>query len=468
MSTVQTTLRPSRLEFDLDILRQRLEGAVVTPGDAGWDLARRAWNVAYDQRPALVGQPETVSDVQSLVAFAAAHGLQVAPQSTGHNAMALGSDLADVLLLRLDRMRAVTVDPAGRRVRAEGGAWWGDVTEVVAPLGLAPLAGSSPDVGVAGYTLGGGVSWLGRRHGLAANAVLAIEVVTADGSLVRCDHTTEPELFWALRGGGGNFGVVTAIEMALFPLAEVYAGVLFFPWERAREVLHAWAAWTHEVPDRLSSVGRLLQFPPLPEIPEPLRGGRFALIEVAYLGERRAGDELVAPLRALGPTMDTIAMVPPDGLARLHMDPEGPTPGMGTTRMLRTLPTEAIDALVDAVGPGSQSALLSVEVRHLGGALGRSGPDHGALDRLAGEYLAFGVGVPAVPELVAPIEASLAALDRATAPWGAATEYQNFVERPAGAAAFFDPTTLARLQAIRTTVDPSDRFRSNHPIVATD
>jgi hypothetical protein len=441
---------------------------VVAPGDAGWDLARQAWNVAHDQRPALVGQPATVSDVQALVAFAAGHGLQVAPQSTGHNAMALGSDLSDVLLLRLDRMRAVTVEPGARRVRAEGGAWWGDVTEVVAPLGLAALAGSSPDVGVAGYTLGGGISWLGRRHGLAANAVLAIELVTADGSLVRCDHTTEPELFWALRGGGGNFGVVTAIEMALFPLAEVYAGVLFFPWERAGEVLHAWAAWTRQVPDTLSSVGRLLQFPPLPEIPEPVRGGQFAVIEIAHLGDRREGDELIAPLRALGPTMDTLAMVQSDGLARLHMDPEGPTPGMGTTRMLRGLPPEAIDSLVDVAGPGSDSPLLSVEVRHLGGALGRSSPDHGALGQLAGDYLAFGVGVPAMPELVAPIEASLAALEEAMAPWGAATEYLNFVERPVGAATFFDPPTLARLRTVKAATDPSDRFRSNHPIVAAD
>lgn len=464
MSTMQTTRMPS--PADLHDLRQRMRGAVVAPGDADWDQARQAWNVAHDQRPALVAQPETAADVQQLVAFAAAHDLQVAPQSTGHNAPALGDDLSDTLLVRMDRMRAVTVDPAARRARAEGGAWWGDVTEVVAPLGLAALAGSSPDVGVAGYTLGGGISWLGRRHGLAANSVLAIEVVTADGALVRCDHTTEAELFWALRGGGGSFGVVTAIEMALYPLAEVYAGTLFFPWERAREVLQAWATWSGDVPETLTSVGRLLQFPPIPEIPEPLRGGQFAVVEVAYLGGSREGDELVAPLRALRPIMDTIAMVPPDGLARLHMDPEGPTPGIGGGRMLRALPAEAIDALVDAVGPGTGSALLSVEVRHLGGALGRSAPDHGAVDRLAGPYLAFGVGLPMAAEMVAPIKASVAALQAALAPWRAATEYLNFVEEPAAASTFYDPTTLARLQAVKAAVDPADRFRSNHPIPA--
>lgn len=462
MSTLQTTHPPTSV--DLDQLRQRVLGVVVAPGDDDWDRVRQAWNVAYDQRPALVAQPETVADVQQVVAFAARHDLRVAPQSTGHNAMALGDDLSDTLLVRMDRRRAVTVDPAARRFRAEGGAWWGDVTAVVAPHGLAALAGSSPDVGVVGYTLGGGISWLGRRHGLAANSVLSIEVVTADGTLVRCDHTTEPALFWALRGGGGSFGVVTAIEMALYPLPEVYAGTLFFPWELARDVLHAWAAWTNDLPDTLTSAGRLLQFPPIPEVPEPLRGGQFAVVEVAYLGDARSGDELVAPLRALGPTIDTIAMVPPDGLARLHMDPEGPTPGISTTRMLRALPAAAVDALVDAVGPGSGSPLLSVEVRHLGGALGRSAPDHGSLAGLAGDYIAFGVGVPVVPEVVAPIEGSLAAMQGALAPWGAASEYLNFVEEPADASTFHDALTLARLQAVKTAKDPSDRFRANHPI----
>ncbi|MBY5163943.1 FAD-binding oxidoreductase [Salsipaludibacter albus] len=464
MSTLQTTRTPTPL--DLDQLRQRVLGAVVAPWDDDWDDVRQAWNVAFDQRPALVVQPETVGDVQQVMAFAATHELRVAPQSTGHNAMALGDDLADTLLVRMDRMRGVTVDPVGRRFRAQGGAWWGDVTAVVAPLGLAALAGSSPDVGVVGYTLGGGISWLGRRHGLAANSVLAIEVVTADGALVRCDHSTEPGLFWALRGGGGSFGVVTAIEMALYPLPEVLAGALFFPWERAREVLQAWATWTHDVPDALTSIGRMLQFPPIPDVPEPLRGGRFAVVEVAWLGDARSGDELVAPLRALGPTIDTIAMVPPDGLARLHMDPEGPTPGIGGTRMLRALPGAAVDALVDAVGPGSGSPLLSVEIRHLGGALGRSAPRHGALERLAGDYLAFGVGVPVVPELVAPIEASLAAMQAALAPWGTETQYLNFVEEPAHASTFHDEGALARLRSVKAAVDPSERLRANHPIRA--
>jgi hypothetical protein len=150
------------------------------------------------------------------------------------------------------------------------------------------------------------------------------------------------------------------------------------------------------------------------------------------------------------------------------MDPEGPTPGLGTSRMLRGLSAEAVDALVDTAGPGTGSALLSVEVRHLGGALGRSAADHGALDRLAGEYLVFGVGVPVVPELVEPIEASLAAVEQAMAPWSAGAEYLNFVERPADASSFFDRPTLRRLQAVKAAVDPQDHFRSNHPIPAAD
>ena len=255
----------------VDALRRAMRGRVVAPSDPGWDEAWAAWNLSADQRPELVAFPADATDVQLVVHHAAEHGLRVAPQSTGHAALTLDCDGA--VLVRLSGMRGISVDPEARIARAEGGAWWADVTAAAAAHGLVALAGSSPDVGIGGYCLGGGVSWLGRRHGLATNAVRAFELVTADGRLVRCDADHEPELFWALRGGGGNFGVVTAIEMQLLPITEVVAGVLFFPWERSREVLHAWSEWTRTVPDEVTSVGRILQFPALPEIPEPLRGG---------------------------------------------------------------------------------------------------------------------------------------------------------------------------------------------------
>src|SRR5215831_9530399 len=205
-----------------------LDSRVVLPGDERFDEARRAWNLAIDQRPAAVIFPESATAVAAAVGYAAKHGMRVAAQGTGHNAGPLGS-LADTVLLRTDRMRGIQIDPVARIARAEAGAVWLDVVQAAAGHGLAALAGSSPDVGVAGYTLGGGLSFLGRRYGLAANNVVAAEVVTADGRLVRTDREHETDLFWALRGGGGSFGIVTALEFRLFPLTHAYAGILWYP-----------------------------------------------------------------------------------------------------------------------------------------------------------------------------------------------------------------------------------------------
>src|SRR3954463_8590893 len=233
-------------------VRANLAGELVLPGDSNWDEARLAWHLAVDQRPAAVAIPENLHDVIEIVHWAREEGLRVAPQGTGHNAPALG-DLGGTVLLKTHRLRGVTIDPVARTARAEAGTTWIEVVEAAAEHGLAALAGSSPDVGVVGYTLGGGLSWLARKHGIGANQVVAVELVTADGELERVDRDNEPDLFWALRGGGGSFSVVTAIEFNLFPYEHVYAGVLWFPVERATEILTAWRAWTDTVPDELTS-----------------------------------------------------------------------------------------------------------------------------------------------------------------------------------------------------------------------
>ncbi|SQD99580.1 Mitomycin radical oxidase (fragment) [Parafrankia sp. Ea1.12] len=222
----------------LDLLATDLDGSLLRPGDTGWDAARQAWHLAVDQRPTAVVVAASVRDIVMVVNIARMLGLRVAAQSTGHNAGPMG-DLAGSILLRTSAMRGVHIDARARLARVEAGAQWADVTTAAGEHGLAALAGSAPDVGVAGYTLGGGLSWLGRSHGLAANSVVAIEVVTADGALRRVDPDHDPDLFWALRGGGGSFGVVTALEFRLYPITQVYAGVLFFPAERAVEVLRA-------------------------------------------------------------------------------------------------------------------------------------------------------------------------------------------------------------------------------------
>ena len=283
MTQMLDTTRYEDYALDVRPLRRILSGDVVTPYDDDWDEARQAWNLAVDQQPAAVALPESADDVAAIVTFAKANGLRVAPQGTGHNAPALG-DLSDTILVKMHRMRGVSVDAERRSARAEAGVIWIEVVEAAAEHGLAALAGSSPDVGVMGYTLGGGLSWLGRKYGIGANQVTAIEVVTASGDLVRTDWANEPDLFWALRGGGGSFGIVTAIEFNLFPIEEVYAGILWFPVERATEVLNAWRDWTEHLPDEMTSVGRILQFPPIPQIPEPVRGQSFVVVQAIWIG----------------------------------------------------------------------------------------------------------------------------------------------------------------------------------------
>jgi FAD/FMN-containing dehydrogenase len=447
--------------LDLDGLRARLAGDVVAPGDEGWDLARRAWNLAVDQRPAAVALPESADDVVEVVAFARRHGLRVAPQGTGHNAAALGGALGDTILLKTHRMRGVSIDPDARIGRAEAGVIWIEVVRAAAEHGLAALAGSSPDVGVVGYTLGGGLSWLARKHGIGANQVTAVEIVTADGRLVRADRENEPDLFWAVRGGGGSFGVVTAIEFNLFPITEVYAGILWFPVGRSAEVLKAWRAWTDDLPDEMTSVGRILQFPPIPEIPEPVRGQSFVIVEAIYVGDEADGARLLEPLRALRPAMDTVATMPIAGLSQLHMDPEEPAPGVGDGGMLTDVDAELIDKVVETtVG----SPLLSVELRHLGGAVARAKPEHGAAAAFAAPYIMFAVGVAPTSEAAEAVHASVEAVRGALAPWEAEHTYMNFAETRRDVRSLFSEQAYHRLRRIKAKYDPMNLVRSNHPI----
>jgi FAD/FMN-containing dehydrogenase len=446
--------------LDVDELRARLTGDVVLPGEPEWDVARQAWNLAIDQRPAAVTMPETDADVVEIVRYAVAHGLRVAPQGTGHNAHPLG-DLADTILVKTCRMTGVEIDASARVARVRAGALWGDVVEATAPHGLVALHGSSPDVGVVGYSLGGGIGWLARRYGTAADRVLAIEIVTADGQHIRADRRHHGELFWALRGGGGNFGVVTAIEFELIPLTEVYAGWLFFPIERAAEVLDAWREWAATVPEQVTSVGRILQLPPIPDIPEPLRGRAFAVVEAAMLLDEQAGARLLEPLRALGPEMDTFATVPAQALSTLHMDPDHPVPGMGDHLMLRGITQETIEAWAQAA---TGSALLSVELRHLGGALGRTSADGGAVSFAGSDFAMFAVGMTMDADMAAAVRASLDGVMTALSPWDSGREYLNFVEKRQDMRRIFAAETYERLVAVKDAYDPGRTVRANHEV----
>jgi hypothetical protein len=450
---------------DPDALRSAIAGTVAAPGDAGWDAARTAWNLAVDQRPALVAVPESVEDVRAIVAYAAEHGLRVAMQGTGHNATAIDS-LAGSVLVRTHAMRGVEIDVPGRRARVLAGDVWDDVVQPASAAGLAPLAGSSPDVGVVGYSLGGGIGWMARKRGLAANSVTAIELVTADGELIRADAEHHAELFWSLRGGGASPAAVVAMEMRLYEIPELTSGALFFGADRTREVFHAWREWVRTVPEELTSCVRILQFPPLPEIPEPMRGNAFAVVEATLLGGAEEAARLLAPLRALGPDMDTVGPVAPAALVRLHMDPEQPVPGIGDHVLLRDLSAASIDALVDVAGPGSGSPLLSMEIRHLGGALAAAPEGAGALATLDGSFVAFGVGLPMDADVAGAIHATIGRVKAALGADAAGREYLNFAERPGAARGAFDETTIARLDTVRAQYDPEGLFRSAHALDA--
>jgi FAD binding domain/Berberine and berberine like len=444
-------------------LRSRFKGAVIEPGRDGWDAATQAFNLTVVQQPALVALPADAEDVVEIVDFARSNGMQVAAQRTGHNAEPLGT-LDDVILVKTDNLKGVEIDAERRVARVGAGSKWGDVVPPASDLGLAALHGSTPDVSVAGYSLGGGVGWYARKLGLSTNSIAAIELVTADGRLRRIDADTDADLFWALRGGGGNFGIVTALEVELYSIPDIYAGVLFFPWERSSQVLHAWLAWTATVPEEVTSVGRILQFPPLEEIPEPLRGGKFVIVEAVYMGDEASGSDLLKPLRDLGPAMDTFAMVAPADIAELHMDPPEPVPYTGEGQMLGPLDGKAIDRFVAAAGPESGSPLVSAEIRHVGGALSRPQPHHGALSTFDADYLTFAVGMVLSEEMYQANRSQLDRLAHALGPYDNDRSYLNFAERRIDPARFYTPSVYRRLREVKRTVDPADLFRANHPI----
>jgi FAD binding domain/Berberine and berberine like len=409
-----------------------------------------------------VATPESPDDVVAVIEIARTHGLRVAPQGTGHGAPPRAS-LEGSVLADMSRMNAVEIDPDLRRARLQAGAQWQHVVGPAAEHGLAGLSGTAPDVCVTGYATGGGAGWMIRRYGLAANSIRAAELVTADARQVRADADNEPDLFWALRGGGGNFGVVTALELELYPVRELYAGVLFWPQERAAEVLKAWREWTADLPEEMTSLGRLLNVPPLEEIPEPVRGRSFVMVEAAWLGDESGGSEQLAALRELGPEMDTFAMIPPPGLAALHMDPPQPVPGVGEGMLLGDFPDAAIDAVVAAAGPGTGSPLLSFEVRHLGGAAARRAAEHGAIAAIDASYLMYAVGMAADPEMKRAVLQGVAQVQTVLAPWDAG-RFFNFTECSGQAGRMFTNDTYSRLCEVKSKYDPDNLIQANHEI----
>jgi len=439
-----------------------IRGRIATSNDADWDEARQAWNLAADQQPEAVALVESADDVAKVIGFARENGLKVTGQGTGHGAMALGP-LDGIILIKTERMRDVQIE--GEKARAEAGALAENVAEAAISKGMCSMPGTSPKVGVAGYTLGGGLSWLGRKHGWACNRVDAIELVSADGEPRTVNAGSDPELFWALRGGGGGYGIVTALHLELLPVAEAYAGSLLIPAELTRDALHVYRDWAAGVPEEVSSIVRMMNLPPSPDVPEVIRGKKFLQIAACCIGSKEEGEAAIAPLRKIGePLMDTFDQIPATGLTRIAMDPEPPVPGLGHHGVLAELTDDGIDAFYEAAGPESDSPLLLAELRQLGGALARPAEDGGALNKLDGEFVMLGIGLLMDPAMKDSIEGQLDKLADAMKPWAAEGGYFNYAERPCDVDAILPAETCQRLAHVKRSWDPDELIRANHSV----
>ena len=437
-----------------------LQGGVYSPGDDGYDEARAAWNLAADQRPAAVWVARSVEQVQAALAYARARGLRVAPQTTGHLGQTLPA-LDRALLLKLAlHDGTVEVNPVARVAHIRAGATWGDVVAAVAPHGLAVMHGSSPSVGVIGYLLGGGLSFYARAHGLAANHVRAFEVVTPDGAFRRVDAENDAELFYALRGGGGGYAVVSAVEIGLLPYAEVTGGALFFPAAAARELLRAWRDWVSGAPGTITTTFRILRLPPLPAVPEPLREVPTVCVDGVAL-EPGEGVRLERLLRGVAaPILGGFGPLPSAGVVRLHGDPEDPIPAIGDGILLEDLDDRALASFLRVAGPGSP--LLAAELRQLGGALAAPPAGAGARGHLEGRFLLFGVGVPDAPAPAPELDAYLDRYLAAMRPWATGTRFASFAERWHSLETCVPDDALARLARTRATFDPDGLLIAPH------
>ncbi|MGY1796806.1 FAD-binding oxidoreductase [Geodermatophilus sp. SYSU D00525] len=448
-------------------LRGRVHGPVYVAGDDGMAAEVAAWNLAVTHTPAVAVGATCAADVAAAVSFAAVHGLPVAVQATGHGPV---RNADGALMITTRRMQGVAVDPARRTARVEAGVKWQKVVAAAAEHGLTGLCGSSSDVGVVGYTLGGGHGSLGRKHGFAADAVVSVEMVTADGVLRTVCAETEPELFWAVRGGKGNFGVVTALEFELFPVPALVAGGLFFAGRDAAAVLHAYRAWAPTLPEEVGTSVAVLRLPPLEELPPPLRGQTVVHLRYVYAGEDPAlGTALLAPMEAAGEVLlGGVGPMPPTALDAVHMDPTDPMPGWEKGMLLAELTEETVDAFLAVAGPDVQVPLVMAEIRQLGGALARPARVPDAVPGRGAAWSVFVIG-PMVPELAEVVPAVGRGVLAALAPWAAPGGMVNFlgdVSGPEEVLAAWDPASAERLLAVKQAVDPDDVFSTGYALRA--
>jgi FAD/FMN-containing dehydrogenase len=446
MTTTDTAIELERSVPFAD-LKARTQGAVAVPGDEHYEALVSPWNVAIPVRPVAVVAAETDQDVVQAVRFAAENGLRVTPQATGHGPMA---ELVTELLVTTARLDEVVVHPEGW-ARVGAGVKWLRVVEAAAPFGLAPLSGSITDVGVVGYTTGGGLGPIARTHGLAIDKVRAIEVVTGDGVLRRVTPTEHPELFFALRGGKGMLGIVTAIEFDLVHQPMFYGGSLWFDGSDAATVIEQWRAWSDDLPELGTTSFALFQLPEMPGVPPQLAGRLTLSVRYVWTGDAAEGERHFAAMRGAAPVLlDDVAHKPYTAIDSVHTDPLDPTPAFEAAAVLTDFPPEAADALLALTGPGASSPQILVEVRQLGGEFARAGAHPSAFASRAAAYSLLVVGIAEVPG----VEDHAAAVLAAMRPWTGGYRLPNFTFTPQEYADAYDEVTTARLRRAIRTYDP--------------
>lgn len=453
---------PAVAGTELDDLRRRVSGRLHVPGEEGYVPASLAWVVNIPQRPLAVLEVRDADDVIAAVRWAVDHDVRVTAQPTGHGA---NGTLEGVLLLRTRALGGIDVDVQRRTATVGAGVKAGELAAALDGTGLTFLAGSNPDPTVVGMTITGGISWFGRAYGLGSDSIVSVELVDGLGRLRRLSATEDPELFWAVRGGGGDFGVILRMEVALHPAPTIHGGQLMWPIERMREVLTTFRDVTRTAPESLTLWFNAISFPPFPEVPEPLRGRSFATVAVAHLGEAAEAERLLAPLRAVdGLVMDTVGDVPIGRLGSIAAEPTDPTPGLQRSRLLERLDDTTIEALTAVAGPGSGSPLAVVQIRHLGGAFARTPEGAGSHGAVTEPYTLFALGVPAVPELVPAIQAAFGRVGAAVAGATSGRTLLNFLEAGEDPGLWWSADTRVRLAHAKELADPLGVVVSNRPV----
>ena len=454
---------PGTAGDDLADLRSRVHGPVYAAGDEGMAAEVATWNVAIQHTPAIAVGATCAEDIAAAVGFARRHGLRVAVQATGHGPVrnADGS-----LMITTRRMQGVHVDPVRRTARVEAGVKWERVMEAAGQYGLAGMRGSSSDVGVIGYTLGGGLGSFGRKHGFAADHVRSLELVTADGAIRTVCAESEPELFWAVRGGKGNFGIVTQLEIDLLPVRELFGGGVFFDGADAAALLHTYREWAPALPEEATTSIAIMRMPALEFVPEPLQGRTVVHLRYANVGADLAESErLVAPMLAAGrPLLGFLHPMLVTEMDSIHMDPVDPVPAWEKGMGLAELSADTVDALLAVAGPGVEIPLMLVELRQLGGALSRQPQVPNAVAGREVPWELFVLG-PAVPELAGVLPLVGGAVLGALEPWkadGGLFNHLGDVSGPEEVARVYPPEVLRRLREVKAAVDPDGMFSFGH------